>query len=113
MVSIFLIHSEELACKERSLISACACTYLNYDTLIIIFILRKKKYLKVMLTGFHMFLGLCQLFPGHFLHFLIRLFINDLEAVLHILPCLLQFIVFFHNGSDVTLLLHRKPEYNT
>ena len=104
------VHPVQLGSEQGRLVSACACADLHDYVLIIVGVLGKQKDLKLLLQLLDPFFRVGKLFLGHLPHFLVALFLQKGQAVLHVLLCLLIFLICLHQRRQIRLFLHQLPE---
>ena len=103
------VHPVQLGSEQGRLVSACACADFHDHVLIIVGVLGKQKDLKLLLQLLDPFFRVGKLFLGHLPHFLVALFQKG-QAVLHVLLCLLIFLICLHQRRLIRLFLHQFPE---
>jgi len=104
------IHSVKLRGKKGCFVAAGAGTDFHHDVLVIIRIFGKQENLQLLLHFLNSFFRIGQFFLGHITHLLVRLFLEQGQAVFHILVRLLILLICIHKGSQIRLLLHQFPE---
>ena len=104
------VHPVQLGSEQGRLISACACADLHDHVLIIVGVLGKQKDLQLLLQLLDPFFRVGKLFLGHLPHLLVALFLQKGQAVLHVLLCLLIFLICLHQRRKIRLFLHQLPE---
>ena len=92
------------------LVTARTGTYLHYDVLVIVRILRKKKNLHSVLKLLYSRLRLIELLLRHLAKLLIALCVKHFKAVCNSLLACLIFLIRVHERCEVALLLHELPE---
>ena len=84
------IHSVKLRGKKGCFVAAGAGTDFHHDVLVIIRIFGKQENLQLLLHFLNSFFRIGQFFLGHITHLLVRLFLEQGQAVFHILVRLLM-----------------------
>jgi hypothetical protein len=109
-LNIVCVHAEKLRSKKSRLVTARTGTYLHYDVLVIVRILRKKKNLHSVLKLLYSRLRLIELLLRHLAKLLIALCVKHFKAVCNSLLACLIFLIRVHERCEVALLLHELPE---
>ncbi len=100
------IHTVDLRCKKRCLVSACAGTDLHDYILIVVRIFGQQQDLQFLLQLLDPLLGPCQFFLQHLFHIGIGFFFQHDNAVVHILLTFFIFFIRFYNRGKIALFLH-------
>ena len=104
---VFHIHTINLCCKKRCLITACTSTDLNDNVLAVVRVLRKKKDLQLMLQLLHSLFCIGKLFLQHFTHLFVLLALQHGKTVLDGFLIFLIFFICVNDWLQVALLLHQ------
>ena len=104
---VFHIHTVDLCCKKRRLITAGTCTDLHDNVLAVIWVFWKKQDLEFLFQFFHALLGIGKFFLEHFAHILILLLFQHGKAVLDGFFVFLVFCISVYDRLQITLFLHQ------